>query len=1057
MQKMMDLRNPRLINLYMDTLDSIAARITGRSLLAADTHSEGDACSGHETHDLEESFQHIYFAMLFMACLWFVGKGCARLGLPALVGEIIVGIILGPEFMNFVPYSDAFVVIGEIGLVLLVLEAGIDVSIGHLKVVGSRGLGVAVLGSLLPLGIGTGLAMMQGNEFLEAIAIGACLAPTSMGIALNVLRNAKVLNTPTGQLIIAAAVLDDVIALMLLSELEALADPTPFKILLPLIVSPAFILFFGYAAIKWTPWAIQGIMKRTSKNQHENVILLLVFISSFVMIPICYYAKSSHLLGAFLAGLMFCTDHTIHEAWSNQIKRIMQWMLRIFFACTIGFAVPIQDFWSTPVLTGAGLYFIAILGKVATGIFARPMSASEFFTISFSMSAWGEFAFILATASHGTGAMSDESYSSVLMAVLLSVIISPLCLRLNLSLAQRSRDSNMESARSKVKDDEEGEGVSVYFCVHTKGRGKWGHQDKLLHCIFALDLEIIDFRAFNEAEYNYSHHLPIVQDVFYVRDTTLSLPPTKRLGKKEEQILSKRHREIRKALMEAMADPHAKVDVMRWIPGVRRNDDVQSPRKPGQEGNRTKKKKKTASYCRKEAYRQARLALDTADAQRSSGYLVSGISRIRPTHDALYAKHFSYHGGIHTEEDDLIALQFVNTLDSLVVSLSPDPRRSPSGDNSEVLNHEELLAKVQTLSNFVHHMQAFQPALSDDGREELSAKLQTHEMQGLIKNLSVSSTHAGTYANGASANGQHTNGEMTFDNLYESTFTPNEYPESNGQHSNGQPLKRSSTAERGSMRNLIHSHSITNQNSTRSDGISRSPMPGLFASSSHGQLVSNARKRMGGSKFARDTYPQDVGGYYYPGGNHHGHVRLPSATNSVDGHSALHHSSTDSDSSSSSSNRIDTMYADEDRHHNPLYSALGDVNEDPREGDEEEDPDDTNGHHTTGTKEDHEKPPAMKRSGTWSKLSNLVKPKRLSDDEEEDAGARTPKRKRKKNKKAKKQKHRDNASNGQHHPDESSSESHPAPKRKGKLSRSHNELQPMRGAGDDDERSPLKH
>lgn len=188
----------------------------------------------------------------------------------------------------------------------------------------------------------------------------------------------------------------------------------------------------------------------------------------------------------------------------------------------------IQDFWSEPVLTGAMLYFVAILGKVATGIFARPMTLTGFLTISFSMSAWGEFAFILATASYGTGTMSHESYSSVLMAVLLSVIISPLCLRLNLTLAQKSKDAQMAGAREQHQDDDEGGKVSVYFCVHTKGRGKWGHQDKLLHCIFGLDLEIIDFRAFNEAEYNYSHHLPIVQDVFYVRDTTLSLPPTKR-------------------------------------------------------------------------------------------------------------------------------------------------------------------------------------------------------------------------------------------------------------------------------------------------------------------------------------------------------------------------------------------------------------------------------------------------------------------------------------------------------------------------------------------------
>merc|ERR1719203_1681652 len=102
--------------------------------------------------------------MIFMALLWFVGKAFSRIGLPSLVGEIIVGIIMGPNLLNFVPYSDALVVIGEIGLVLLVLEAGIDVSIGHLKVVGRRGLGVAVLGSLLPLGIGTGLALLFGES-----------------------------------------------------------------------------------------------------------------------------------------------------------------------------------------------------------------------------------------------------------------------------------------------------------------------------------------------------------------------------------------------------------------------------------------------------------------------------------------------------------------------------------------------------------------------------------------------------------------------------------------------------------------------------------------------------------------------------------------------------------------------------------------------------------------------------------------------------------------------------------------------------------------------------
>merc|ERR1719382_1454853 len=82
---------------------------------------------------------------------------------------------------------------------------------------------------------------------MTSIAVGACFAPTSMGIALNVLKKAKLLNTPTGQLIIAAAILDDVMALIILTEIQALSNPTIMAIALPLIVR------IGYLAIAWIP------------------------------------------------------------------------------------------------------------------------------------------------------------------------------------------------------------------------------------------------------------------------------------------------------------------------------------------------------------------------------------------------------------------------------------------------------------------------------------------------------------------------------------------------------------------------------------------------------------------------------------------------------------------------------------------------------------------------------------------------------------------------------------------------------------------------------------
>eukprot|EP00484_Ammonia_sp_Unknown_P000784 CAMPEP_0197021680 /NCGR_PEP_ID=MMETSP1384-20130603/2627_1 /TAXON_ID=29189 /ORGANISM="Ammonia sp." /LENGTH=1130 /DNA_ID=CAMNT_0042449567 /DNA_START=117 /DNA_END=3509 /DNA_ORIENTATION=- len=1014
----MDLSRPRIIDLYMKLGHAITSH---RSLLSTDEHAtNGDThvedtnggediphtddptchATGHtEDHDIEEAFQHIYFVMLFMACLWFVGKFFSRIGLPSLVGEILCGIILGPNLLNLVPYSDALIVIGEIGLVLLVLEAGIDVSIGHLKVVGSRGLAVAVFGSMVPLGIGTGLAIAYGQAFQSAIAIGACLAPTSMGIALNVLRNGKVLNTPTGQLIIAAAVLDDVIALMLLSELEAMADPTVKAILLPLIISPLFILFFGFLAIKCTPWLIQKIMVKTNKHQHENVILLLLFAATFAMLPICFYAGSSHLLGAFLAGLMFCTDHTIHEAWNNQIKRIMQWMLRVFFACTIGFAVPIQDFWSKPVIIGGLLYFVAIIGKILTGIFAKPLTVTEFFTIAFSMSAWGEFAFILATASYSTGTMDKDSYSSVLMAVLLSVVISPLCLRMTLSLSRKAKQKYLTEVRDVHSEynDEYDENHPVYFCIHTKGKGKWGHQDKLLHCIFELNLEIVDFRAFNEAEYNYSHHLPIVQDVFYVLDKTLSLPPTKRLGKLDEKKLQQRYKEIKRSLKETMGDPHTSVDVMRWLPGVRRNDDIQSPVKGAGDaaaGETKKKKKRTATYCRKAAYRQARLALDN-EAARSSSYLVSGISRIRTNHDAMNRDKFTYHGGIHTEQDDLIAMAFIDTLTSLQESLSPANRSSPTGSNDkEPLNTDELFAKINTLRNCVEHLQIFQPALSDDGRRAITPR-GVGTLTGFSGELSGNAPSIHSIIESYQPL-QHPN--ISAESLRSVTNTKDirekadggDHDENKSADGDENGKKRALRAEHGSIGTIHSKHRVhpLEPLPPRSNMVHSHSMPSM------GKLSFNSLSH---DKFPRDPY--------------HSHQAAPHAnSNTKSSEHPLNHSGTEGSSDGSDDLHCDTIYGDEDEHHRPLglYTNLDDLEEEEYDDNEEDAANmkpsqSLNSLHSASNGEggkNKNKKDGVKRTITWSKLNTMFKPKQKLSDEESEHSVKKTKRKSRRSKRS---------------------------------------------------------
>merc|ERR1719266_1838169 len=571
--------------------------------------------------------------MLFIAALWFAGKMFSKFGMPELVGEIVFGIILGPHLLNL-PGDDGcdfLIVIGEIGLVMLVVEAGVDVDVGMLKLIGPRGLGVALMGSLFPMSMGFCITYLGfGTDLMSSIAIGACFAPTSMGIALNVLKKARILNTPTGQLIIAAAILDDVLALIILTEIQALSEPTVMAILLPLIVSPVLIVVIGYLAIRWIPIWMKKLMDRVPKDSRENAILALLFLATFILVPAVHYTGSSHLLGAFLAGLCFCTDHTIHHAWHHQIKRVLQWLLRIFFSATIGFQIPILEFGNPSVLIRGFVYCIAGIGKVVQGFFAQPLNPKEFFIVGFSMSAWGEFAFILATTSYAEGTMDKESFSAVLLAVLLSVILSPYGLSFTISYYEKQAQKKMDDHLAQFNDKNL---HPLYFGINTKARGSWGHQDKILKAIFDLELEIIDFRLWHAPEYNTTHHQPLTKESFYVVDQRAVLPPTKYLSAQEKKVLAERVKHIREGLMEALGEKSV-VHVRRWLPGVKKTDDKLAATDEYQKamfgGEFKPVIAKSAEYCRKEAFKQANSIMAAMTRKHTMQELKRVSSRILP-------------------------------------------------------------------------------------------------------------------------------------------------------------------------------------------------------------------------------------------------------------------------------------------------------------------------------------------------------------------------------------------------------------------------------------------
>ena len=143
---------------------------------------------------------------------------------------------------------------------------------------------------------------------------------------------------PVGQLIVAAAMVDDMIALVILSLLESLTvDLTVSSILVPIVSAMCFLFIGGYLAIYQAPQFIHRfVLDKVEEHYHPKIELGIMFGLLLALLPATYYSKSSFLMGAFLTGLVFCSSQGLHTIYVSQFKRILAWLMRIFFAASIG-------------------------------------------------------------------------------------------------------------------------------------------------------------------------------------------------------------------------------------------------------------------------------------------------------------------------------------------------------------------------------------------------------------------------------------------------------------------------------------------------------------------------------------------------------------------------------------------------------------------------------------------------------------------------------------------------------------------------------------------------
>jgi Kef-type K+ transport system membrane component KefB len=549
------------------------------------------ASSGEEHSDFgfHIEFGDLYRTILYFTCIYIMGQFASRvLQMPSLVGEIFCGILMGPPLADYVPNAETLVLIGEVGLILLVIEAGIDIDMSVMKLVGTRGLMIAIVGSFLPIAVGVLVAwVIKVGDWKAIVASGSVFGPTSLGIALNVLKGGGVLNTPVGQMIIAAAVVDDMIALVILSQLEGLVGTiTVTGILVPIVSALLFLIVGGYIAVFVLPNLINRyILPRFSEQSRDKVEMTGMFGLVLGLMPATNYAEASYLMGSFIAGLAFCHSDGLHHQFVRQFKRILQWLMRIFFSSTIGFQVPIKDFGDSTIIWQGLVFCLAwLVGKVAVGFMVPNFSQNKKFTgnhfrdcmvTGFSMAAEGEFAFVIAVFAVDKGLIEKELYASLVLAVLISTIIPPFALRFTISYynkkgeeaVARAAEEEEQRDRSASLNIENGDDdlvvgiknqTEVFLVIQTQSESTWGLLINIMGVLGSKGLDVIDHRAWSPRGINTT----LVNEV-YAR-SPIQVVASQTLQNALDALIE----DITKAIKDVIDQSDSRVKVQRWFPGV---------------------------------------------------------------------------------------------------------------------------------------------------------------------------------------------------------------------------------------------------------------------------------------------------------------------------------------------------------------------------------------------------------------------------------------------------------------------------------------------------------
>ena len=373
-----------------------------------------------------------------------LGELAERVGQPAVLGELIAGVLLGGSLLGVVPDqgpgADIFHVLAELGVVLLLFEIGLETDLRELFRVGTASLLVATVGVILPFALGFTYwafiphAASGGTTDLTtaAIFVGATLTATSVGITARVLSDLGQMHTAEARIIIGAAVIDDVLGLVILSLVSGLAagaPPGPWGVVRTLGVAVGFLVI----AVLVGRYAAPRLFDLVVRMRIRYVLLVFAIAFALALSAVAAMAGSALIIGSFAAGLILSGINQF-DTVDREVRPVVSIFAPVFFV-SVGSSVNLRLL--NPTLSesagilgmAAILTLLAIVGKLAAG-WAAPWVRFRRLVVGVGMVPRGEVGLIFADIGRRAGILNEAVFGAILLMIMATTFVAPPGLKL---------------------------------------------------------------------------------------------------------------------------------------------------------------------------------------------------------------------------------------------------------------------------------------------------------------------------------------------------------------------------------------------------------------------------------------------------------------------------------------------------------------------------------------------------------------------------------------------------------------------------------------------------